>query len=265
MGKKILVLGTGAQGTTVAERMQQEDAVEKIILADYDKKAVDELAGLLSKAEGHQVDASKLDEVIKLAEGVDLVVNALPLAFGKNAIEAALAVKANYQDFAAPEELVPEVEGEDTWLNGIKYMLNEYSEKFKAIDRFAITGTGSAPGLICAATKRAMRFLDSCYSIYNIVYEGVETYKFQPTWWSPITALSDMEEDAYKFYDGKIMRTEPFSEPITRQYDYMPKEVEFVEHAHDEPVYYGLHADSDFKGLKEAYFKYGGVSIEFSR
>jgi saccharopine dehydrogenase-like NADP-dependent oxidoreductase len=265
MGKKILVLGTGAQGTTVAQRMNGEENVEKIILADYDKKAVDELSKLLEKTEGYKVDASNLEDIIKIAEGVDLVVNALPLAFGKNAIEAALKIKANYQDFAAPERLVPEEEGKDRWIEGIKYMLNEYSKKFKEIDKLAITGTGSAPGLICAASKRSMRFVDSCDKLYNICYEGVETNRFQPYWWSPITALSDMEEDAYAFVDGKIVRRKPFSYPIYRKYDYMPKEIEFVEHCHDEPVYYGLHADSDFKGLKEAYFKYGGVGVEFAR
>jgi saccharopine dehydrogenase-like NADP-dependent oxidoreductase len=44
----------------------------------------------------------------------------------------------------------------------------------------------------------------------------------------------------------------------------MDKEIRFVEHAHDEPVYYGLHADTHFKGVKNAYFKYGGVGIEFA-
>jgi saccharopine dehydrogenase-like NADP-dependent oxidoreductase len=37
-----------------------------------------------------------------------------------------------------------------------------------------------------------------------------------------------------------------------------------VEHCHDEPVYYGLHADTHFKGVKNAFFKYGGVGIDFA-
>ena len=39
--KKILVLGTGAQGSTVAQRMDEEPNVEKIICADADHKAGD--------------------------------------------------------------------------------------------------------------------------------------------------------------------------------------------------------------------------------
>ncbi|MDR2163150.1 MAG: saccharopine dehydrogenase NADP-binding domain-containing protein [Clostridiales Family XIII bacterium] len=264
MGKKILVLGTGAQGSTVAQRMDEEPGVDEIVCADYDSGAVDALVKILKKAKGAQVDASDYGAVEALARGADLVVNALPLEFGKNVIEAALAAGANYQDFAAPEGIVEAKEGEDPWLVGIRYLLDEYGPKFKAIGRLGVMGTGSAPGLICVASCIAVRYLDSCTDLYNNVYEGVETKRFQPYWWSPVTALSDMSEDAYAFIDGEIVRTPAFGLPIYRKYDYLDSEVRLVEHAHDEPVYYGLHSDSHFKGVKNAYFKYGGVGIEFA-
>ncbi|MDR1815281.1 MAG: saccharopine dehydrogenase NADP-binding domain-containing protein [Clostridiales Family XIII bacterium] len=266
MGKKIVILGTGAQGSTVAQRMDEEPNVDAIVCADYDKGAVDALVGILTKATGVQLDASKYEDVLAVCEGADLVVNALPLAFGKNVLEAALAVKAHYQDFAAPEGLVEEKEGVDTWLAGIEYALAEYGPRFAAIGKLAVMGTGSAPGLICAATRVAVRPLDTCDELYNIVYEGVEAKRFLPFWWSPITALSDMSEDAYAFIDGKIVRTPAYGLPIFRSYDYCFDGVPLrcVEHAHDEPVYYGMHADTHFKGAKNAYFKYGGVGIQFS-
>ena len=37
---KILVLGTGAQGTTVAKRLDEEPGVSSIICADYNMEAV---------------------------------------------------------------------------------------------------------------------------------------------------------------------------------------------------------------------------------
>jgi saccharopine dehydrogenase-like NADP-dependent oxidoreductase len=265
MGKKILVLGTGAQGSTVAQRMDEEPNIDEIICADYDEKAVAELVKRITKGRGVTVNARELDSIIAAAQGVDLIVNALPLEFGKNVLEAALAVGANYQDFAAPEGIMPEDEvKEDAWLEGISYLFKEYAPRFKAIGKLAVVGTGSAPGIIFVDTSVAVRELDSCDTIYNIVYEGVESKKFQPYWWSPITALSDMSENAYAFIDGKMTRPEAFSLPIFRQYDYMDKEIRFVEHAHDEPVYYGMHSGSHFKGVKNAYFKYGGVGIEFA-
>ena len=56
MGKKILVLGTGAQGSTVAQRMDEEPNVDEIICADADHKAVDELVKILKKARGTYVE-----------------------------------------------------------------------------------------------------------------------------------------------------------------------------------------------------------------
>jgi saccharopine dehydrogenase-like NADP-dependent oxidoreductase len=137
-------------------------------------------------------------------------------------------------------------------------------EEIKEIGKLAVMGTGSAPGLICVASRVAVRRLDVCTDLYNNVYEGVEVKRFQPYWWSPVTALSDMSEDAYAFIDGEIVRTPAFGLPIYRKYDYLDGEARMVEHAHDEPVYYGLHADSHFKGVKNAYFKYGGVGIAFA-
>jgi saccharopine dehydrogenase-like NADP-dependent oxidoreductase len=258
MSKKILVLGTGAQGSTVAQRMDEEPGVSEIICADCDEKAVDALVGILTKGRGAYADASDEGSIRKAAQGVDLIVNALPLQFGKNVLEAALAVGANYQDFAAPEYIAAD------WVSGIKMLLGDYNLRFKDIGKLAVVGTGSAPGLICAATRVAVRELDSCDTIYNIVWEGVEAKHFQPYWWSPVTALNDMRDDAFAFEDGKIIRTPPFSLPIYRQYDYMDKPVCFVEHAHDEPVYMGLNSETHFKGARNIYFKYGGGGVQFA-
>jgi saccharopine dehydrogenase-like NADP-dependent oxidoreductase len=258
MGKKILVLGTGAQGSTVAQRMDEDPGVSEIVCADCDEKAVDALVRILTKGRGARVDAASPQSIMKAAQGVDLIVNALPLQFGKNVLETALAAGANYQDFAAPEYIAAD------WVLGIKVLFRDYSPRFKDIGRLAVVGTGSAPGLICAATRVAVRELDDCDTIYNIVWEGVEAKRFQPYWWSPVTALNDMREDAFAFENGEIVRTPPFSLPIYRQYSYMDKPVCFVEHAHDEPVYMGLNAKTHFKGVKNVYFKYGGSGVQFA-
>ena len=57
----------------------------------------------LEKAKSLKLDADKLENVFKAPNGVDLVVNALPLRFGDNFLKAALGAKVNYQDFAAGE------------------------------------------------------------------------------------------------------------------------------------------------------------------
>ena len=261
MDKKVLVLGTGAQGTTVAKRLNELKNVEKIICADYDEKAVSAAVDGLDKAVGVKVNAKDTQDIIKVAEGVDLIVNALPLDFAKNVLDAALTVKANYQDYAAGY-LDPEKTETEYWLKNIETMYNEYGRKFAAINRLAVIGTGSAPGLVLVAARRGVRELDSCDTIYTICYEGLKAKRYQPHWFSPETALADMQDDPVAMIDGKVQITAPFSLPIYRSYPELEGETcMFVEHAHDEAVYICHNADTFFKGVKNAYFKYGGVGI----
>ena len=259
---KILVLGTGAQGTTVAKRLDEEPGVSSIICADYNTEAVNELTGILTKAKGMKCDAYNVDEIINCAQGVDLIVNALPLEFGKNVLDAALAVKANYQDFSSTTAFDEDVN--IGWIRGMKYQFEVYSPKFEEIGRLAIIGTGSAPGVICCATRDAMKYLDTCDTIYNFVWEGVKANRFQPFWWSPETAIQDMSEPAYTYENGELFVRPPFEDPVKRKSDYMDHEVTFLNHCHDEPVQYALNADKYFKGCKNAYFKYAGTGMDFA-
>jgi saccharopine dehydrogenase-like NADP-dependent oxidoreductase len=154
----------------------------------------------------------------------------------------------------------------DNWIDSIRVLYGEYGPKFEAAGRLAIIGTGSAPGLICAATRRAVRELDICDTIYNIVYEGVEAKRFIPFWWSPVTALKDMSEEAYAVVDGELVRTPAFGLPVTREYGYMGTgPVTLGEHCHDEPVHYWFNRDSHFKGVRNVWFKYGGAGFDFAK
>ncbi|MEG0829111.1 MAG: saccharopine dehydrogenase NADP-binding domain-containing protein [Anaerovoracaceae bacterium] len=257
--KKVLVLGVGAQGSAAAQRLDEDPCVGEITCADYDKKAVDSLVKILKKAKGAQVDAHSKGSIVAVAKGVDLILNALPLECTKNVLDAALEVKAHYQDYAATTAL------HEDWVESIRIQYNEYGPKFAAIGKAAIVGTGSAPGLICAATRDAMRYLDSCETIYNIVWEGAIPKRFLPFWWSPVTALHDMSEEGYAMEGGKLVRTEGFELPIKRQYSYMDEEITFVEHCHDEPIHYSFNAKDYFKGAKNAYFKYAGAGVDFAK
>ncbi len=264
--KKVLVLGVGAQGSTVAMKLDQEPNVSEVICADYNVDAASGLAKNLKKGKALQVDGSKKENIVAAAQGVDLIVNAMPLDFGKNVLEAALEVRANYQDFAAAENIVDTGNPYNDWVEGIKFMYSDYGKRFAEIGRTAIIGTGSAPGLICVVSRRSVRELDSCNTINMLVYEGVESKRFLPFWWSPLVALSDMLEDAFAFENGEIIRTKPFSRAAVRKFPEMDfEEVSMVEHAHDEPVYMGINSEEFFKGAKNIYFKYGGVGINFAK
>jgi saccharopine dehydrogenase (NAD+, L-lysine forming) len=256
--KKILVLGVGAQGSAAARRLDLEPNVGEIICADMDQSAVDGIVSVLNKARGTLVDAHNKDSIVHAARGVDLILNGLPLECTKNVLDAALEVGANYQDYAATTAL------HEDWVESVRIQYDVYGPKFAAIGKLALVGTGSAPGLICVATRDAVRYLDRCETIYNFVWEGVEAKRFLPFWWSPVTALHDMSQPAYAFEDGKLIRTPAFGLQTRRKFEEAEREITFHEHCHDEPIHYSFNAEKYLKGVKNAYFKYAGVGMDFA-
>ena len=263
--KKVMVCGCGAQGSTICRKLDEEPNIQEIICADYSLAAAEAVCKLMKKGTPTQVNASSIDAIVEAAQGCELIVNVMPLDFGVNVLEAAIRVKANYQDLAACENIADCPDPRDNWLEGIKIMYKEYGKRFAENGTTAIIGTGSAPGVMCVMARKAVNELDECDTINMMVYEGVESKRFLPYWWSPLVALSDMAEDAYAFENGKQIRTTPFSRPVKRVWSEMGnKEVVLVEHAHDEPVYVGFNREKYFKNCKNAYFKYGGVGIRFA-
>ncbi len=256
--KRLLILGAGAQGSTVAKRMNEEANVSEIICADYDEKAVVEMEKNLDKARALQLDATRVENVVQAARGVDLVVNALPISFASRIIDAALQAGTNYQDFAAGEE-----EGVD-YVEGIREMFTVKDRQFREAGLTALIGTGSAPGLVNVITRDTTEKLDRCESIQIYVYEGVKAKRFLPFWWSPEVAYADMNDTAYAYEDGKIIETEPYSRPVWFKFRGFDEEVRMVEHCHDEPVTMGLLADKYLKGARQVWFKYGGFGVEFA-
>jgi len=255
--KKIAIFGVGAQGSTIARRMDEHPNVSEIICADYDSRAAEELSKSLSKANALQLDASDINNVIKAAEGCDLVVNGLPLEYDLTVMEAALAVNASYMDMAGPMEDIGFVES-------YQLIFSEWHEKFKEKGLTAIVGCGSSPGLANIMARESVDQLDSCDSIGIFVFEGVWTKKFTPFWWSPQVALSDMGFRTFRYENGKHVTDEPFSRPVMMKLRGIDREVRMVDHEHDEPVTMGLLADKVLKGVNNVDFKYGGRGVELS-
>jgi len=256
--KKLLLLGAGAQGSTVAKRMNGEPVVSEIVCADYDERAVGELARTLEKASALKLDATSVADIVQAARGMDLMVNALPIGLAPNALTAALEAGVNYQDFAAAE-----FEDMD-FAEGIQRLLTEWSGKFEAQGLSALISTGSAPGLANIITREAVEQMDACDTIQIHVYEGVQAKRFLPFWWSPEVAYGDMSSPAYCCENGRIKPTEPFSGAVWMKFRGVDRAVRMVEHAHDEPVTMGLLADRYLKGARNIYFKYGGYGVDFA-
>ena len=255
--KKIIVVGVGAQGSTIAKRMDEHPDVSEIICADYDLTAAQALKNSLAKARALQLDARDVGRVIDAAQGCDLVVNGLPLEFNLIVMEAALAVNASYFDMAGPMESIGFVES-------YQLMFSEWHQKFKEKGLTALIGCGSSPGLANVMAREAVDKLDSCDTIRICVYEGVWTARFTPFWWSPDVALGDMAYKTFRFENGRHVTDKPFSRPVMMKLQGLDGEVRLVDHEHDEPITMGLLAEEVLKGVKNVEFKYGGSSVELS-
>ena len=254
--KTVMVMGVGAQGSTIAKRLDEEPKIETVICADYDAKAVAELEKTLTKARGVQVDARSVDAIASAAEGAELIVNGLAPDFNMNVLEACLRVGANYQDMASgPVSDVGFVEAVQRVL--------DMSDQFKAAGLTALINTGSAPGLANVITRESVEQLDTCEAIEIFVYDGIWSNAFIPFWWSPETAFGDMAAEPICYRDGKFLRSKPFNDP--RMVDFLglgPRRI--VDHEHEEPVTMGLLADTVLKGVKYVNFRYGGPGLDLA-
>ena len=252
-------MGVGAQGSTIAERLNEEDNVSQIICAVYDLKAAVELGKTLEKATAVQVNANDVNDIIKAADNADIIVNGLPIQFNLKVMEAALELGACYQDLC-----MTYIEGK-TSQQATRFIFNEQDKKFKEKGILALTNTGSAPGLVNVIVREATERLDSCDRIEMNVYEGVWSKKFIPFWWSPEVAFQDMAETPTRFENGEFIKTAPFANPVMMNFKGIDKPVRMVDHAHEEPITLGINADSCLKGAKNILFRYGGPHVELSQ
>ncbi len=255
--KKITVMGVGAQGSTIAKRLQEEPKVEEIVCADYDTRAAGELEKSLSKAKAVRVDGAKVADIVEAARGSQLIVNGLPPDFNMNVMDAALEVNACYQDMASGPT------GEGDFVEEVRKQLGR-DQQFVDAGLAALTNTGSAPGVANIVTREAVDKFDEVERIAILVYEGIWSKRFVPFWWSPDTAFGDMAAAPIHFEDGKFVEGVPFGNPEMFEFRGLG-ERRLYDHEHEEPVTMGLLADKYLKGVRNVRFRYGGPACELAK
>lgn len=252
MSKTVMVLGTGAQGGTIATRLNEEPQVEKIICADYDLNTAVRYEKLLAKATAVKVDARNLSEIVDASRDAWLIVNGLPPDFNPVVMEAALQNGLHYQDMASGP--VSDID----FVGAVKRQL-ALDNDFKRAGLSALINTGSAPGLVNVIAREVADKLDTCERIDIFIYDGIWTNKFIPFWWSPETAFGDMAARPVNYINGEYKTSAPFSDPeMVDLRGLGPRRM--VNHEHEEPVTFGLF----FKDLQNATFKYGGPACELA-
>lgn len=250
--RSVLVIGAGAQGGPCASILAGEEGVEDIRLGDIDLALAQKVANKIGskKVKPIKLDASKKEEVVAAAQGVDVIINLTHLKFNDVIMEAALAVKTHYVDTASSTEFL------ENWISGEEL---KYHREFKEIGKTALAGSGFAPGIANVLTRHACDQMDRVEKIIIRVGrkspsasdEVVSAWK--PTW-SPEILLEDYSEEPLLLKDGEFVHMAIFSNPETYTFPEPIGELLLSSHMHEEP--YMIPPVYLDKGLQHFDFKY---------
>lgn len=159
---KIAIIGCGGQGTLLACLLAKEEDIEQLILADRDASSAKRAEGVVKaistevELKIEQLDASKKEDVARVAKGADIIFNATFPEFNIPVMEACLDVGAHYLDLLAYPFKLPGIPEHGT----IDAQL-ELDDKFKAAGLTALVSMGVSPGWTDIAARYIIDQLDT--------------------------------------------------------------------------------------------------------
>ncbi|MFB0500900.1 MAG: saccharopine dehydrogenase family protein [Candidatus Bathyarchaeia archaeon] len=221
---KILVVGTGAIGIVVASELEKNLEVKEVRIADINLGRAEWLRDWLKseKVSAHRVDAGKSEDVVRVAEGVDAIVNTTLPRFNLTVMGAAFKAKANYVDLAMYD-----------YSSFLKQL--ELDDKWKEAGLTALLNAGSSPGITNVLAAHAADTLDHVDEMRIRIFDNVESKEIVSTW-SPEVMWDDMATEPVVYENGELNRVPLFSgEEIYNFPDPIgPQTV--VWHVHEEPA-----------------------------
>jgi saccharopine dehydrogenase (NAD+, L-lysine-forming) len=250
--RKVLVIGAGAQGGPCTSILASEESVTEIRLGDIDFDLAKQVA---DKVEGNKIlpiklDASSRDEIVKAAEGVDIIMNFTLIRFNDTIMQAAVETQTHYLDTACSTEFL------QRWISG---EAPKYHQDFIKIGKTALVGCGFAPGIANVLSRYAC---DQMESVTKIVLRAGRASQggsdevvsaWQPTW-SPEILLEDYAEPPMILKGGEFVEVPIFSNPETHTFPEPIGDLLLSSHSHEEPYLMArFYLD---KGLQELDFKY---------
>jgi len=262
MDMKALIVGAGAQGAVIAGELLKSPDVTEIRLSDIDLKRAEGIAKSLEsdKVNTHRVDANKVDDIMRAAKDVNLIVNATTwiAQFNLNIMEAALKVGAHYEDMAS---FPAGVRYEDN----VSYPPGQLSlmDKWKKAGLTALIDCGSSPGVTNVLAAHAADRLDRVEKVRVLLAGKVlkEAKEYVPAW-SPETLWGDMARYSVVYEDGEFKRVPPWSGEEVYAFPDPIGPVTVYWHNHEEPETLGRFIG---KGVRYADFKMGGPEFSLAK
>ena len=218
---KVLLVGTGGVGESIACIARDRPWAEKVVLTDYNRDRLKEVQAKLGDPDRFPtewIDASRTDMVEELAKRykVDLIMNACDPSFNEAIFDAAYNVGANYMDMAMtlsyPHPADPYHQ------TGIKLGDYQFERAKKWEDKgiLCLVGLGVEPGMADVFAKyAALHLFDEIEEIgvrdgSNLVVHG---YDFAPNFSIWTTIEECLNPPVIWEKDKGWYTTAPFSEP----------------------------------------------------
>lgn len=249
---KILIMGAGAQGSAAASILANDNGVDEVVLADFDKDLADRVVAKIGpeKFTTAKVNADNLDEIVALADGCDAIMDFVMPWHVPNVMNAALKVGAHYVNTAYDAPFWDQlVNGEELYLQ----------KEFQEAGLTALLGCGGTPGLYNVVARLYADKLDTVDTIqFRCLTQHDDSIenKVKP-WnpgWAPAQALIDYCSEPIIFENGEYKKVKPFNEPEIYDFGDILKNCWAVHHSHEE-AYSIPHVFKD-KGIKNCNFKY---------
>ncbi|UCE16233.1 MAG: saccharopine dehydrogenase NADP-binding domain-containing protein [Candidatus Bathyarchaeota archaeon] len=243
---KILVIGTGAIGSVITSELAKNPEVEEVKVADINLQRAEQLRNWLKneKVSAHRVDASKSDDIVRIAKDVNMIVNATLPRFNITIFDAAFRAKTNYVDLAMYD-----------YSSFLKQL--EPDEKWKEAGLTALLNAGSSPGITNVLAAHAADKLDRVDTIRIKIFDSVESKEIVSTW-SPKVMWEDMATKPVVYENGEFKRVPIFSGEETYTFPDPIGPQTVVSHVHEEPSTLPRFIK---KGLKYVDFKMGTPDI----
>jgi saccharopine dehydrogenase-like NADP-dependent oxidoreductase len=177
---KITMIGTGAMGQVCAAQLARAPDVEELRLCDIRVEVAERTAEYLKRqfafdrSTVHKTDASALDELLRVCDGVDVVVNMGSPSYNLKIGKAALECQAHYVDIGldTPEEWHYPRELEDP----------EIGEVWRDAGLTALKSIGLSPGITDMLGKYTADRLDTVHDLFIRGFSDVEMEGDVPFW-----------------------------------------------------------------------------------
>ena len=241
---KVLLVGVGTVGESIATLSKGKPWLEKMVLADYSLERARRVADRLGDARvfpAERIDASDRAQVAALAQahGVDLVMNAVDPQFLMPVFEGAFEAGVDYMDMAVS---LSEPHPTDPFhLPGVKLGDLQFAEAemWRDAGRLALVGMGMDPGLSEVFAAHARKHLFDSIDEVNVRDGGdmeIRGYAFAPVF-SIWTTIEECLNPPIIYERGRgVYTTEPFAEPERFVFPEGIGPVECVHVEHEEVV-----------------------------